>query len=335
MGAARIVADAQGRLTVPDSPTVAFVPGEGEGLAPSKRARQLVDAAIVAAFKGKRRIEWLDVEAGEGARVRYGNAAPPATVNAVRLSRAALVGTLAHEGRGLDEELRAVLDLHAVAVQVRSAKMRLLVVVETREGVAAGLEAPTGSASAGGIRSILEQLPGGAARFGAAFGDVPDAGFGLETASRFGTERLGRAADRVARAFGREGLRLVHESDLRPLTDGTWRTWLLGALGAEGLAVSDALLPSALDEVIRGGVATQAYVAGSRAGRSLVRVARAQGGASGASMHLNVDTGHGVVELHEGPLGGAEGPLLAAELLLRHLGWTEAAAKLPELAAQR
>ncbi|MEY3548812.1 MAG: hypothetical protein RLZZ552_1180, partial [Verrucomicrobiota bacterium] len=67
---------ANGKLTVPDHPTIPFIEGDGTGRDIWRASVRVLDAAVAKAYAGKRKIEWLEVLAGEKAFKQTGDWLP-------------------------------------------------------------------------------------------------------------------------------------------------------------------------------------------------------------------------------------------------------------------
>src|SRR6202795_1155705 len=105
-----------GELQVPDSPIIPFIEGDGTGRDIWKASRRVFDAAVDKAYKGKRRIAWYEVFAGEKAKAKFDTWLPDDTVAAIREFRVAIKGPLTTPVgggiRSLNVALRQILDLY-------------------------------------------------------------------------------------------------------------------------------------------------------------------------------------------------------------------------------
>jgi len=66
-----------GKLRVPDNPIIAFVEGDGTGPDIWRASVRVLDAAVEQSYKGKKKIAWAEVYAGEKAQAVYGKDCPP------------------------------------------------------------------------------------------------------------------------------------------------------------------------------------------------------------------------------------------------------------------
>src|SRR5208282_1706336 len=73
-----------GVFRVPDHPVIPFIEGDGTGRDIWKASRRVFDAAVEKAYAGKRKIEWLEIFAGEKAYHQFQEWLPQDTVDAIR-----------------------------------------------------------------------------------------------------------------------------------------------------------------------------------------------------------------------------------------------------------
>jgi len=221
-----------GKLTVPDNPTIPIIEGDGIGPDISRAARRVLDAAVARAYQGRRRISWLPVLAGENAFRETGEWLPEETVEAIREYIVAIKGPLTTpvgEGvRSLNVALRQRLDLFACVRPVRWVRgvpspvknpERLDVVIfrENTEDVYAGIEWEQGTEKADKVfRFLTEEMNIKIRR---------DSGIGVKPISITGTKRLVRAAINYAIEHGRRSVTLVHKGNIMKFTEGAFRRW--------------------------------------------------------------------------------------------------------------
>jgi len=144
-----------GVFRVPDRPVIPFIEGDGTGRDIWKASRRVFDAAVEKAYAGKRKIEWLEVFAGEKAYRQFQEWLPQDTVDAIRDFRVAIKGPLTTPVgggiRSLNVTLRQVLDLYACVRPVRyftgvpspvrePERMNVVIFRENTEDVYAGIE---------------------------------------------------------------------------------------------------------------------------------------------------------------------------------------------------
>ncbi len=221
-----------GRWVVPDHPIIPFIEGDGTGADIWRAARRVFDAAVAKTARGKRRVEWLEVLAGEKAFKETGNWLPDATLDSIRAHRVAIKGPLTTPVgggiRSLNVTLRQLLDLYACIRPVRYFEgvpspmrepQRLDVVIfrENIEDVYSGVEYRAGSGEADAVIAFLME------RFGAKI--RPGSAIGIKPMSKFGSQRLVVKAIQYALRAGRRSVTLVHKGNIMKFTEGGFREW--------------------------------------------------------------------------------------------------------------
>jgi len=366
MPAARITADASGALRVPDEPVIPVVAGDGSGPARWRAARPLLEEAVLRAYEGRRRLHFQELPGGERARRERGDPAPAETVNAFRLHRVGLRGPMAPppdaDGRPvtLDGELREILDLFVAVLPVPAmpgpgaAGSDVVIVREEREDSAAGFEWRAGSSTGFRLSKALEDAAPeilNGLRFGTPEAvdawlkgrglletGIVETGISVRAQSRPGAERLARAVLAVARRLGKRKVTWVHRAELLPLVEGSALVQAMEVFASAGRgapALEDVRLPAVVAELLAGRRRDGLLAGFSSTATHLQLVLEPGAGGEGllAAARLNPDTGHGVFEVRgSASLPGDDddpvGTLRAGELLLRHLGWGEAADRL-------
>ncbi|HXY52117.1 MAG TPA: NADP-dependent isocitrate dehydrogenase [Terriglobales bacterium] len=225
-----------GRYQVPDNPIIPFIEGDGTGRDIWKASGRVFNAAVEKAYRGKRRVAWYEVFAGEKAKARFDNWLPDDTVNAVREFRVAIKGPLTTPVgggiRSLNVALRQILDLYACVRPVKYYKgvpspvkhperMDVVIFRENTEDVYAGIEWEEGTAEAARLIEFLnhEMLKGGKKQVRL------DSGVGIKPISVTGTKRLVRMAIQHALQTGRRAVTLVHKGNIQKFTEGAFRKW--------------------------------------------------------------------------------------------------------------
>src|SRR5260370_14867423 len=145
----------KGRYRVPDNPSVPFIEGDGTGRDIWKASLRVFDAAVEKAYKGKRRVVWYEVFAGEKAKAKFDTWLPDDTVDAIREFRVAIKGPLTTPVgggiRSLNVALRQILDLYCCVRPVKYYKgvpspvkhperMDVVIYRENTDDVYAGIE---------------------------------------------------------------------------------------------------------------------------------------------------------------------------------------------------
>jgi isocitrate dehydrogenase len=232
---------ANGKLTVPDRPIVPFIEGDGTGPDIWRASVRVLDAAVAKAYAGKRKIEWLEVLAGEKAFKATGDWLPEATLTAFRDYLVGIKGPLTTPTgggiRSLNVALRQQLDLYVCLRPVQwftgvpspvknPGKVDMVIFRENTEDIYAGIDFEAGSEIAlKTLEFIKTNFPKEfkKIRFG---GEQPaTVGIGIKPVSRPGSERLIRSAIRYAIANKRKSLTLVHKGNIMKYTEGAFMKW--------------------------------------------------------------------------------------------------------------
>jgi isocitrate dehydrogenase len=225
-----------GKYTVPDQPIIPFIEGDGTGRDIWKASVRVFDAAVEKAYKGKRRVAWYEVFAGEKAKAKFNNWLPDDTVNAVREFRIAIKGPLTTPVgggiRSLNVALRQIMDLYACVRPVKYYKgvpspvkhperMNVVIFRENTEDVYAGIEWEEGTPEAARLIEFLnkDMLKGGKKQVRL------DSGVGIKPISVTGTKRLVRMAIQHAVENDLKTVTLVHKGNIQKFTEGAFRKW--------------------------------------------------------------------------------------------------------------
>ena len=222
------------KMQVPDHVILPFIEGDGTGPDIWHASQRVFDAAVAHASKGKRKVVWFEIYAGEKANKVYGEGTwlPKDTLEAIKEYRVAIKGPLTTPVgggiRSLNVGLRQELDLYACVRPVKWVRgvpspvrepERLDVVIfrENTEDVYAGIEWAEGTPEA---KAIIEFI---ATNFGKKI--RPDSGIGIKPISITATQRLVRMALRYALEHGRKRATLVHKGNIMKFTEGAFRDW--------------------------------------------------------------------------------------------------------------
>ncbi len=224
------------KYDVPDNPIVPFIEGDGTGRDIWKASLRVFDTAVERAYKGKRRVAWYEVFAGEKAKAKFDNWLPEDTVEAIREFRVAIKGPLTTPVgggiRSLNVALRQILDLYCCVRPVKYYKgvpspvknperMDVVIYRENTEDVYAGIEWEQGTADCARLIEFInkDMLKGGKKQIRL------DSGVGIKPMSVTGTKRLVRMAIQHAMETGRKRVTLVHKGNIQKFTEGAFRKW--------------------------------------------------------------------------------------------------------------
>ncbi len=223
------------KLTVPDHPVIPFIEGDGTGPDIWAASVRVFDAAVEKAYKGKRKIEWKEVFAGEKAFKLKGEWLPKETLDIIKEYLVAIKGPLTTPVgggiRSLNVALRQELDLYVCQRPVKyyegvpspvkdPTTTNMVIFRENTEDIYAGIEWLTGTPEAEKIISFLQNEMGvKKIRF------PQTSSIGIKPVSKEGTERLVRAAIKYAVDHKLPSVTLVHKGNIMKFTEGQFKNW--------------------------------------------------------------------------------------------------------------
>jgi isocitrate dehydrogenase len=224
-----------GKLTVPDKPTIPFIEGDGTGPDIWRASKLVFDAAVEKAYGGKKQLVWKEVLAGEKAYKATNNWLPNETLDAFRDYLVGIKGPLTTPVgggiRSLNVALRQELDLYAcvrpvryydgVPSPVKHPELTDMVIFrENTEDIYAGIEYMNGTPQAQKMLEFLQDEMGvKKIRF------PESSSFGIKPVSKEGTERLVRAAIKYALEHKKPSVTIVHKGNIMKFTEGAFKTW--------------------------------------------------------------------------------------------------------------
>ena len=225
----------KGRMIVPDNPTIPFIEGDGIGKEITTQVQKILDSAIEKSYSGKKKIDWLEVLAGEKAFTEVGTWLPAQTIDAFRNHLVGIKGPLTTpvgEGiRSLNVALRQELDLYVCLRPVRwfkgvatpllhPEKVNVTIFRENTEDIYAGIEWAAGTPESKKVLDFLQNEMGVKnIRF------PNSSSFGIKPVSREGTERLVRSAIEYALENQLPSVTLVHKGNIMKFTEGGFKKW--------------------------------------------------------------------------------------------------------------
>ena len=357
----KITVNRDNTLTVPDNPIIPFIEGDGIGVDITPPMIRVVDAAVARAYGGKRKIEWMEVYAGEKAVKVYGGDSwlPDETVQAVRDYVVSIKGPLTTPISGgirsLNVALRQKLDLYVCLRPVRwfkgvpspvkaPEKVDMVIFRENTEDIYAGIEWEAGSPEVKKVIQFLQQEMGvSKIRF-------PDTcAIGIKPVSVEGTERLVRRAIQYAIDNKRKSVTLVHKGNIMKFTEGGFKKWGYELAQREfggveidggpwmklpnGIVIKDCIADAFLQQILlrpnESDVIATLNLNGDYISDALAAEVGGIGIAPGANLSDSVaifEATHGTAPKYAGKDNVNPGSLiLSAEMMLRHMGWLEAA----------
>ncbi|WP_039700408.1 NADP-dependent isocitrate dehydrogenase, partial [Pseudomonas aeruginosa] len=233
----KITVNADMSLSVPKNPIIPFIEGDGIGVDISPVMIKVVDAAVEKAYKGERKIAWMEVYAGEKATQVYDQDTwlPQETLDAVRDYVVSIKGPLTTPVgggiRSLNVALRQQLDLYVCQRPVRwfegvpspvkkPGDVDMVIFRENSEDIYAGVEWKAGSPEAEKvIKFLTEEMGVKKIRF------TENCGIGIKPVSQEGTKRLVRKALQYAVDNDRSSVTLVHKGNIMKFTEGAFKDW--------------------------------------------------------------------------------------------------------------
>ncbi len=224
-----------GKLVVPDYPVIPFIEGDGTGPDIWNASVRVFDAAVDKAYKGKRKIVWKEVLAGEKAFKQTGNWLPDETLDTIREYLVAIKGPLTTPVgggiRSLNVALRQILDLYVCLRPVKYFKgvpspvkrpetTDMVIFRENSEDIYAGIEWMQGTPEVKQmVDFLIKEMGVKKIRF------PESSSIGIKPVSKEGTERLVRAAIEYAIREKKPSVTLVHKGNIMKFTEGQFKKW--------------------------------------------------------------------------------------------------------------
>ena len=348
-----------GGLVVPDDPIVPFIEGDGTGPDIWAASVRVFDSAVKKAYGDSRKVNWMEVLAGEKAHNEVGSWLPDETVDAFATFLVGIKGPLTTPigggFRSLNVALRQILDLYACVRPIRwfegvpspvkePGLVDMIIFRENIEDVYAGLELEEGTEDASKLIAFLKAEYGWDVR--------DDSGIGIKPISITGSKRLIRAAINHALANDRNSVTLVHKGNIMKFTEGAFRSWGYdlvreefsdvavswedcGGKPGDKLLVQDVIADAMLQQVLTRPASYEVIATTNLNGDYLSDALAAQVGGIGIAPggNINFVSGHAVFEATHGTAPKYAGLdkvnpgslILSGEMMLRYMGWGEAA----------
>ncbi|MFA6015476.1 MAG: NADP-dependent isocitrate dehydrogenase [Gallionellaceae bacterium] len=357
----KITVNSNYSLNVPDQPIIPFIEGDGTGVDITPPMIKVVDAAVAKAYGGKKKIQWMEVYAGEKSVKVYGNDTwlPEETIAAVKEFVVSIKGPLTTPVSGgirsLNVALRQMLDLYVCLRPVRwfkgvpspvkePGKVDMVIFRENTEDIYAGIEWAAGSPEAKKVIDFLQK------EMGVTKIRFPDtSAIGIKPVSTEGTERLVRRAIQYAIDNNRKSVTLVHKGNIMKFTEGGFKNWGYELAKREfggveidggpwlklpnGIIIKDVIADAFLQQILlrpaEYDVIATLNLNGDYISDALAAEVGGIGIAPGANLSDSVamfEATHGTAPKYAGKDYVNPGSLiLSAEMMLRHMGWLEAA----------
>ncbi len=360
----KITVNAKGELLIPKQPIVPFIEGDGIGVDITPVMHQVVDAAVAKAYGEQRSIAWMEIYAGEKANHLYREWLPQETLVAMKEFLVAIKGPLTTPVgggiRSLNVALRQALDLYVCLRPVRyfegtpsplkePEKTNMVIFRENSEDIYAGIEWAEGTDD---VKQVIEFLQ---TKMGVSNIRFPNtSGVGVKPVSQEGTARLVRKAIQYAIDHEKDSVTLVHKGNIMKFTEGAFKTWgyelakqEFGAVEIEGgpwcafnhpktgqqIIVKDVIADAFLQQILLRPAEYSVIATLNLNGDYISDALAAQVGGIGMAPGANLSDTVALFEATHGTAPKYAGKdqvnpsslILSAEMLLRHLGWHEAA----------
>jgi isocitrate dehydrogenase len=354
-----------GRISVPDDPIVLFIEGDGTGPDIWRATKIALDAAVEKTYNGKRRIHWREILAGEKAFKETGEWLPKATLDAISEYKVAIKGPLTTPVgggiRSINVSLRQIMKLYACVRPVRYFRgvvtpvkhpehVNMIIYRENMEDVYAGIEWKQGSPEA---LKVIDFLNREMKR------DIPaDAGSGIKPISEKNSRNLIRRAIQYAVDNKCGSVTLVHKGNIMKFTEGAFKDWgyalakeefgdititedelwekYNGKAPAGKIIIKDRIADSMFQQVLLRPDEYEVIATMNLNGDYLSDALAAQVGGLGIAPGANIGDNEAVFEATHGTAPKYAGQdkvnpgslILSGEMMLRFMGWTEAADRL-------
>jgi len=352
-------------LNVPNNPIIPFIEGDGIGVDITPVMKKVTDAAVNKAYGGEKGIAWMEIYCGEKAAQKYeGDWFPAETLEAIKTYVVAIKGPLTTPVgggfRSLNVALRQEMDLYVCLRPVRwfkgvpsplkePQKVDMVIFRENSEDIYAGIEWKADSDEAKKVVKFLQE------EMGVTKIRFPEhVGIGVKPVSAEGTKRLVRKAIQYAVDQDLPSVTLVHKGNIMKFTEGAFCDWgyelakeEFGAQPLEGgpwccfknpntgkeIVIKDVIADAMLQQILLRPAEYSVIATLNLNGDYLSDALAAEVGGIGIAPGANLsdavalfEATHGTAPKYAGQDKVNPGSLiLSAEMMLRHLGWNEAA----------
>ncbi len=351
------------KLIVPDNPIIPYVIGDGIGIDVTPVMKRVLDYAVNKAYGNDREIKWLELYAGSNSNDLYGSILPDETLDAMKEYRISIKGPLTTPiGSGhksLNVMIRQKLDLFACVRPIKyfpgtstpmaeSGNTDMVVFRENTEDLYSGIEwEPDSEGAKKIIDFISKELGTSPFRF------EKNCGIGIKPVSEEGTKRLVRMAIDYSLELNKSSITIVHKGNIMKFTEGAFRDWAYNVVTSEyngkvlndgtylienkkfntELIIKDCIADNFLQQIILAPEQHDVIATLNLNGDYISDALAAQVGGIGMAPGGNIGDGVAVFEATHGsaePFAGKNrvnpgSIILSGEMMLRYLGWTEAA----------
>jgi len=351
------------KLIVPNNPIIPYIIGDGIGIDVTPVMKRVLDYAVNKAYGNDREIKWLELYAGSNSNDLYGSILPDETLDAMKEYRISIKGPLTTPiGSGhksLNVMIRQKLDLFACVRPIKyfpgtstpmaeSGNTDMVVFRENTEDLYSGIEwEPDSEGAKKIIDFISKELGTSPFRF------EKNCGIGIKPVSEEGTKRLVRMAIDYSLELNKSSITIVHKGNIMKYTEGAFRDWAYNVVTSEyngktlddgthlienkkfntELIIKDCIADNFLQQIILAPEQHDVIATLNLNGDYISDALAAQVGGIGMAPGGNIGDGVAVFEATHGsaePFAGKNrvnpgSIILSGEMMLRYLGWTEAA----------
>ena len=352
------------KINVPNKPIIGYIEGDGIGMDVSPVMKKVINSIVDKAYDGEREIIWAEIYAGEKANEIYGEYLPEETVKAIKDFSVSIKGPLTTPVgggmRSLNVAIRQDLDLFVCQRPVQyftgtptpvkaPEKVDMVIFRENSEDIYAGIEYQEGTDE---VKKVIDFLQN---EMGATKIRFPQtSGIGIKPVSKEGTDRLVRSAIQYAIDNDKDSVTLVHKGNIMKFTEGGFRDWgyqlAREEFGAKvigdgpwcefsnpntgkTITIKDSIADAFLQQILLRPDEYSVIATLNLNGDYISDALAAQVGGIGIAPGANLSDTTAVFEATHGTAPKYAGQdkvnpgsiILSAEMMLRHLGWTEAA----------
>jgi isocitrate dehydrogenase len=347
-------------LNIPDFPIIPFIEGDGIGADIMPAMRSVIDAVLKKIYSGSKKIEWLEVFAGEKAANLYGHDhyLPQETLNALEKYIVSIKGPLATPVgggmRSLNVAMRQKLDLFVCLRPIQyyegvpsplknPEKTDMVIFRENTEDIYAGIEYQQGTHEVDKIMGLLKEFhDDGKVRF------PNSSAIGIKPVSMEGSQRLIHKAIQFAIDNNRRSVTLVHKGNIMKFTEGGFKEWGYAIAKKEfgahlnesgeivldnGIRIKDCIADAFLQEILLRPERYDVVATLNLNGDYISDALAAQVGGIGISPGANLSHNLAIFEATHGTAPDIAGKnianpsslILSAQMMLSHIQWNEAA----------
>jgi len=348
------------KLDVPNHPIIPFITGDGIGIDITPSMQAVIDHTIKKAYGETKKIEWMEVFAGQRATEVYGKNTwlPDETIDALTNYIISIKGPLATPVgggiRSLNVALRQKLDLYVCLRPINyfngvpsplknPEKTNMVIFRENTEDIYAGIEWESQSKEVGQLLSKLDDF---GVKDKIRFPDT--CALGIKAVSKEGSQRLIRRAIEYAISHNKRSVTLVHKGNIMKYTEGGFKKWgyelaeeEFGAMKnnsgeyllSNGLIIKDCIADAFLQEILLKPEDHDVVATLNLNGDYISDALAAQVGGIGISPGANISDSTAIFEATHGTAPTIAGKnianpsslILSAQMMLEHMNWIEAA----------